>query len=374
MPGPGGGSRGGGFGGGSRGGGGGFRGGRGGGFGGGHHGGFGGPHGPRGPRRRRGFHMHGPRYGGGGCFGSIIGVILLPLIFFCVIASAFFNNAQTSFANLWNGGTVEYDEVVMQEYGEARYSEIFANSAAYEENVMIVFLINEERDGYYVYACVGDDLAKYTRALFGGETTTFGRTVLSTVNAEYYGKSLSSNLADVIDEMRIHVDRVDSKKYGNTSENSKLVNNTDLEMNKDTVNKKLTEFTDETGIGIAYTVEDMEEVFGKKIRFNDILTILIAVAIVAVTVIFIIKRFKEKEKEFGYTDGDTPPDDDGGDSSDGYGDDGGDGSDDDGGNDHGDDGGDDRDHDRKREDKKRKKNDRERYNRDYKKGNYNKHY
>lgn len=313
----------------------------------------------------------GPRYGGyGGCFGSILGVILLPLILFCVLANAFFDNAQTSFANIWNGGTVEYDEVVMQEYGEERYSEIFANSAEYEENIMIVFLINDKRDGYYVYACVGDDLEKDTRNLFGDETTYFGRTVLSTVNEEYYGKSLSSNLADVVDEMQLNVTQADKflksgKKYSNTAENSKLINNTELEMNKDTVNKQLEEFTDETGIGIAYTVEDMEEVFGKKIRFNDILMALIAVSIVVVTVILIIKRFKEKSKEFGYTDGDTPPDDDG-DRSDDNGDDSGDDSGDDGGDDGGD--------DRKREEKKRKKNDRDRYNRDYKKGNYNKHY
>lgn len=293
---------------------------------------------------------------------------MLPLIMFCVLASAFFSNAQTAFNNLWNGGTVEYDEVVMQEYGEARYSETFKDSAEYEENIMIVFLINEKRDGYYVYACVGDDLKKNTRALFGDESTPFGRAVLNTVNAEYYGNSLSSNLADVIEEMQIRVRAIDKTTYSNSAECSKLINNTELEINKDTVNKRLTEFTDETGIGIAYTVEDMEEVFGKKIRAYDILMILIAVSIVVVTVILIIKRFKEKSGEFGYAEGDTPPDV-------------GDNSDDDNGDDNNDDNNNDDDNDdyndreeRRREEKKRKKNDRDRYNRDYKKGNYNKHY
>ncbi|MBQ8850224.1 MAG: hypothetical protein IJ011_07850 [Clostridia bacterium] len=344
MPGPGGGSRGGGFGGGSRGGG--FGGGRGGGFGGGPRGGGfgGGPHGfgPRGPRGPRfgGWHHRGWHGGGGGCLGSIASIILVPIL--CVFAAVIisFNTIQTSFTNIINGGTVEYDESVMQQYGEDKYYEVFDSAEKFEENIMIVFLVNEECDGYYAYACVGDDLERDTRDLFGNETTVFGRTVRSTVDTDYYKNSISTHLADVVTEMQIHVKKVNDEKYGNTNAYSKLHNNSALSINENTVNRALTEFTDETGIGIAYAVADMEDVFGKQIAFGDIMTVLIYALLIGLLIFFVVKKIVEKLKE-----------NNSGDNSDNS-----------------------NDSDENDNENDRKNDDNDRYNRNYDNGRYNKKY
>ena len=295
MPGPGGGSRGGGFGGGSRGGG--FRGGsHGGGFGGGSHGGgFG-----RGPRGPRGFGPRGfwgrPYYGGGGCFSGIMGIIMLPIILVLVLGTVFFSTLGESFTNVINGGTVEYDEVKIQEFGAQKYAEAFSGAECYEENILIVFLTNEKCDGYYVYACVGNDLAKSTRDLFGDESTAFGRTVLITVNEEYYANSLSVNLSDVMTSMASTVNSVtkgEDRPTGNAPI-TRLFNDSEVTLNNETVEKGLKKFTDETGIGAAIAVEDMEDVFGKRIRFNDIMVLTFTVLVIVILVIIMVKKYQER--------------------------------------------------------------------------------
>ena len=303
MPGPGGGSRGGGFGGGSRGGGrgGGFGGGsRGGGFGGGHHGGHHHHHHHHYGRR---IYFGGPRRyygGGGGGFGGLIAVVILSLLIFCIVSGSFLSSARASLNNLLNGGTVEYDETVMQEYGQKKYYEAFHYSNEYEANILIVFLINDERDGYYAYACVGNNLNKDVRDMFGDERTVFGRTVLDSINDEYYNYSLSTSMKDIIDTMKIHVRSVDKDFYGNASNFSVIKNYSDMRLSESTVNTSLQSFTDETGIGIAYVVENMDEVFGRKIAVGDIIAVLVGAVIIAVMVIVLIVNFKKNGKsQFG---------------------------------------------------------------------------
>ena len=106
---------------------------------------------------------------------------MIPIILVFMLGTVFFGTISQSFINVINGGSVEYDEAVIQEYGAQKYKEAFNESDNYEENILIVFLTNEECDGYYVYACVGDDLAKSTRDLFGDENTVFGRTANSSL-------------------------------------------------------------------------------------------------------------------------------------------------------------------------------------------------
>ena len=301
MPGPGGGSRGGGFGGGSRGGG--FGGGsRGGGFGGGPRGPHG-PHGPYGPRgfRRGGFFWGPSYYGGGGCFSGILGIIMIPIILLFMLGTLFFGTVSQAFTNVINGGSVEYDEAVIQEYGAQKYDEAFSDSENYEENILIVFLTNEECDGYYVYACVGNDLAKSTRDLFGDENTVFGRTVLTNINEEYYANSLSVNLSDVMTSMASRVNtatEADERPTGSAPV-TRVFNDSSVTLNNETVEKGLKKFTDETGIGSAVAVANMEDVFGKQIRINDILVLLFTVAIVVAIVLIVIKKYKESKDDNG---------------------------------------------------------------------------
>ena len=295
MPGPGGGSRGGGFGGGSRGGG--FGGSRGGGFGGGSFGG--GPRGPRGHWHHH--HHHGPRiwffgprfYGGGGFFGGFAALIIFILIFGRVFLSFFLD----SVGSIMNGGSVQYDEQEMQRYGLEQYALAFSEAEEYEENILIAFLVNEERDGYYVYACVGDYLDLEVREMFGDEYTRFGAVTLSTVNSEYYEFSLSSNLADVMTKMAKEIEHVGGTMSVEPIdiEMSRVANDSSLAINEETVNRALKDFAERTGIGAVIVIEDMEELFGKSFDFGDVIVILMMVGLIVLGIVLIVNAVKSKK-------------------------------------------------------------------------------
>ncbi|MBQ7384551.1 MAG: hypothetical protein IJV72_07160 [Clostridia bacterium] len=308
MAGPGGGSRGGGFGGGSRGGG--FGGSRGGGFGGGMYGG-----GPRrggfgfGPRMPFfGGWYHRPYYGGSGCLGGLMGVILLPLILLIMVVAILFGTVGSAISNVANGGIISYDEKVFQDYANKRYSEEFSSSGAYEDNILIVFLTNEECDGYYTIAWVGDSINRNVTDLFGDETTAFGRAMRTSINSEYYEYSLSANLASVADKMAASVKSLGLKssylyKDGTDSKTeSHMTNYSPLTISQETVDNSLKAFTEETDIPMVIVVDTMENVFGKNIPISDIIIVLVLVA-AAVALIVVIVKMVRKNKNNGGSDG-----------------------------------------------------------------------
>ena len=142
MPGPGGGSHGGG---GARGGGGfsggGFSGGsHGGGFNGGfnHHPGGGHHHGPH---FGGGWH-HGPRvYRRGGCFSGvfIIGIFIIMTLFYFLPT----NDTNVEYIDY----NVEiYDENTFQDYANKQYEKEFGETEAYEDNILLVFLADDEKE------------------------------------------------------------------------------------------------------------------------------------------------------------------------------------------------------------------------------------
>ena len=312
MPGPGGGSRGGGFGGGSRGGG--FGGGpRGGGFGGGfgggpHHHGPRGPHGPWGPWRPRGFFFGGwrrPYYYGGGCLGGLLGIILLPVILLLVVSLLLFSIVGSAVANVANGGTVYYNEATFQQYADDQYAAEFSSYSNYENNLLIVFLTNEEADGYYVLAWVGDNIDTEINYMFGDETSTFGRVVQGAVNREYYAYSLDSNLASVMYQMANRIEGLNLKssfnvpKTSTTPPTSHLTNHTSLSLTEETVNDALTTFTEKTDIPVVIVVDTMENVFGKTLPMGDIITVLILLVLLGIAIYLIIRKTKEHKKNGG---------------------------------------------------------------------------
>ena len=293
MPGPGGGSRGGGFSGGSRGGsfgggsrGGGFSGGsRGGGFHGGgmHHGPM--HHGPH-HHHHRPIFFFGPRrhyYGGGGCFGNIIStMVLVPfLIFFCIalILGAFSGNIEDN----------SYNEETFQRYANQQYYSAFSETESFEENILIVFTVYEGYDGYDCIAWVGDDLPYDVRMMFGDEYTEFGRAVIGTVPS-YYEFSLTSNLRDIANYMADEVTAITGSPAGEVDTSySKLINNTALSINKETVDAALVNFTEKTGINIAIVVANGEDIFAVEgDQNNDNMALLGLIVVIAIVVIVII--------------------------------------------------------------------------------------
>lgn len=315
MPGPGGGSRGGGFGGGSRGGG---FGGRGGGFGGGS---FGGGHRPGGFHHRPPHHhfhrpffgFHRPFFGygyGGGCLGGMMGMMLMPVIILLIAGSLIFNvigSVGSSISNVVNGGQILYDEPQMEDYANRQYAAEFKDAKDYEDNILIVFLADESYEGYYTIAWVGDNIANDINYMFGNEYTEFGQEMTGNINS-YFEHSLSKNLASVVDGMTDEIINL-GLKSSFIEENgspagyvSHVTNNSSLSVNEETINRALTDFTEETDIPIVIVIDDIDNVFDKTIDGADIFTVILAVIISGVAIYLIVKAFKNKDDRGGETE------------------------------------------------------------------------
>ncbi len=279
MPGPGGGgSRGGGFSGGSFGGGGrGFSGG--GGFGGGSFGGhnaggsFGGSHHHHHHHGHYGGWGRGPVRVGGGCGGSIFAVIVIILF---IAFGALWFIAEPGTVTI-NGKPVyiyedelAYDEGIMQDYANSRYKEIFGEHPFYEDNILLVFLTNEEADGYYTIAWVGDNIKREINEMFG-EYTEYGEYMSQYINTNYYAYTLDMNLADVINAMEKSIAEAqlgssfyEDNDHDKAAESSLYNYDTRLDISKEIVDSALKSFTYKTGIPCVIVVDTVESVFGKQ--------------------------------------------------------------------------------------------------------------
>lgn len=297
MPGPGGGAGGGGFGGGSRGGGfggGGFGGGsRGGGFGGPHfHGGWG-----FGPRfgYGRGF------YGGAGCLGGLLGMLMAPFILILVVAVMLFSIVGGAVSEASSGGSVNYNEQTFQAYADEQYAIEFGDSKQYESNILIVFLANEEADGYYCIAWVGDHIHHDINMMFGDESSAFGYAMRGSINSEYYEYSLDSNLALAMEKMTSRIEQLgldSSFRAGKTSDTSipsHVTNHSELSITEQTVNDALAAFTAATDIPVVIVVDTMENVFGKYLSMETVFILIVLVVLLIVAIVWIVKAVKNRK-------------------------------------------------------------------------------
>lgn len=284
MPGPGGGGHGGGFGGGF-GGGGGFR----GGFGGGHR-----------PPRRGFFFMP---FWGGGCLGTLLASALCVFFAFFLILGLIGGGLTT----LFRGGNVVYNENKMQDYANRQYATIYdPSSATYEDNVLVVFLTNEDGQSYYCIGWVGDNLKSQVSDLFGDEYTALGSAMQSSINTSSYRYSLGSNLAQVTEKLQASVEEKSKgletvykvQKEG-SHEAGKVYNrsNSDIQFNAETVDAALKSFTESTDISMSIVVADAKDVFGKSLNAAAILALLVCIALIVYAVVAIVRYVKRREEK-----------------------------------------------------------------------------
>ena len=228
-----------------------------------------------------------------------------------------FSTVGTAFSNVTRGGMSTYDEMTFQTYADQQYYEEFGDTADYEDNLLLVFLV--EDDQYYDYAFIawsGDHIDDDVKELFGNEKTAFGKAIQnSAINSETYKFSLDSGIAAVMNKMENHISKLHlDSNYNNLCRNtdsgreytSHLTNKTSISLTESTVNGTLEEFTAKTGIPVVVVVEDIEDVFPKTINSSDIFIVIISIGLVILAIVLIVKAYKkskEKKEDDGSYDG-----------------------------------------------------------------------
>lgn len=221
--------------------------------------------------------------------------MIVPIIMI-VMAVAF---VVSSLQSLAQGGSIRYDENSFQDYADIQYQEVFGTSTAYEDNILLVFLT--ENDAYYDYyyiAWVGDDIVAEVNDLFGNESTKLGQAISNGVNASSYKYSLDSDLARVIESMEKQIAEMELESAFTCKENhiqveSRLINKTSLNLTEQTVNAALQSFTETTGISIALVVDDIEDVLPKQ---TPVAGIIISVFLIALAVFLIVRGLRSRDK------------------------------------------------------------------------------
>lgn len=234
---------------------------------------------------------HRPVYVYGGR-GSGYGLLIVIVVFIAFFALMMFLPGDM------------YDEKTMEAYADDNYKQLFYESSAPEDNLLIVFLTTEECDSYYTIAWLGDNV-NYDIVDEFGEYGAYGSSLRNRVNTSYYAYSLDTDLAAVAGDMTDSITAYGLESCFNDESDrsnlaaSRLINRSSLSLSEDIVNKALVAFTEETGIPCVILVDEAEAVFGKdgaKSSDNNWLLILVGAGAVAVVLFVVFSRRTKKKK------------------------------------------------------------------------------
>ena len=243
-----------------------------------------------------GWRRRGPRfYGGGGCLGGLLGMLMLPFLLVIMAIVLVFSSLASSFTILSDGGIVPYNEETFQDYANEQYLAEYGSS---EDGIVVVFLTAENHYDFRYIGWVGNHVDTNVNYLFGGEGSPLGTEIHSAV-PENYKYSLSSNLTGVTNRMAARAAAVNSGYICQETQDgmkSHLVNRSTLSLDAETVNMALTAFTEQTGIPMTIVVDEMEDVFGKEIPFSVIFTLILAGGIVIVAIVLIVKAVRARKR------------------------------------------------------------------------------
>ena len=232
-----------------------------------------------------------------------MGVLMLPVVILLLCSLMLFGIVGNAIRNVADGGIISYNEKVFQEYTDMQYQEAFGDSSATEDNLMIVFLANEDADHYYAIAWIGDNVCDEINLMFGAEGTEFYYAMTSNVDEEYYAYSIDKDLAMTVNRMTEKVKALgleSSFEYQKDHSNmtaSHVVNRSELSITEETVNTALEEFTKETDIPVVLVVDTMENVFGKTLPTSTILTLIVLAVVIIAAIVSIFKAIRNRKKD-----------------------------------------------------------------------------
>ena len=202
----------------------------------------------------RGGHTYHHTGASDGCFGRFR-LLMLPIWLVLLILAQCSNMPSH----------VTYNESKLSEFAECQYELAFHDSGCYEDNLLLAFLVYDNRSDYSYMTWVGDHITAETFALLGGNESLLGQT-LEVEIAYGYQSTLTADLEHTLDALAAGILEASPNGSIICSEEpgdgmSHLINHSEIALHESRLNNALTEFTDHTGIPIVLVVEDAKDVF-----------------------------------------------------------------------------------------------------------------
>ena len=241
-------------------------------------------------------------FGGGGCCSGFFGTIIFVVVVLFLCVGSFFGNVDINLDR--------YDEEKFQDFANSQYKAEFGKSSAYEDNLLITVLTQDDYVSYYYIAWVGDHIDYDINGLLGNDYTTLGQLMKNNISETSYKYSLDTDLARVMQDLTVAVQSLGLESSFTCSENhvqikSHLTNRSAVELTESTVNEALTDFTDATGIPVVIVVEDMDDVFGSAspkwqgagVNYGGIAILAVMGVVLAGALIFAVKAIRRRNEQ-----------------------------------------------------------------------------
>ena len=195
-------------------------------------------------------------------FGISVAVLIF-IVFLILVIPALFN---VTIGPLLNEDSplneVKYKESTFYEFANSQYYELYSETENYEGNILLVFAVYNDRDGYSRYDFVawgGYDIDTKIDNLFG----SFFRNVVKEEIPTHYENAMTKSFKNIINQMTLKVSVVAEPSNETVeAEFSRLHNKSSLSIQETVVNDELIRFAQETGINISIVVEDGIDIFG----------------------------------------------------------------------------------------------------------------
>lgn len=223
-----------------------------------------------------------------------MGMLLVPVVLLLVAVLMMVSVLGASCQALTSGGEVVYDEDTMQDYVDAQYARVYGASEAYEDHILLVFLVDEDHSQFDYYSWLGYDLDQQVRNAF---SAPFRSTVQSTVH-DPYTYSLTADLTDVVDAMAARVTALGLSSPFKCGEAHADVapafcNDSQMTLDETRVLAALQQFTAQTGISISLVVEDRADVFG---TYYPVIPLIFSLLLFGSAIYLIVRAVRQRNR------------------------------------------------------------------------------
>ena len=226
---------------------------------------------------------------------DILGIVLFPSMLIIMSIVFFFLVLFPTINVINEGGRIAYSDTKFANYRDAQYNKYFEDSSAENDNMVIIYLVNDDYNSYRCIAKLGKNVDSSITTMFGNGTSSFGQIVINTVNPEYRF-TLGKDVISVMDQMsdKIVDLKLDSSFKAESDRTnlaaSRLVNNSRLDISETEVNKALASFTEKTGIPAVIVVDTMENAFGRVAPIDDIILLIVLLAVAGIGTFVMIRK------------------------------------------------------------------------------------
>ncbi len=229
---------------------------------------------------------------------TVFGVVFFLLLMIALLVAYFYEDAVVK--------NIVYDDKILAEYTEKQYEAEFSSYGNYENNILLVYLFDKDREQYKATVRVGKNIAPGIAELFQGDVSVYNEAIEDNLHefflGGYYG--IEDDISEIVAIMyeKIETLGLNTNFISDTDADSSFVSHiTDqngLTFEAESLNVVLEAFTAASGIPVAVVLDYIENVFEIKYSLTDegILIAVFSAIFLIICIVMIILYFVNLKK------------------------------------------------------------------------------